>query len=300
MNTTQQGSSSTEEQWWLPDFIQRHFDIPVVPPVQSSTLGLLNPNHLGMPVPEIRNLLQADGVSFYNGLRAILPEGDSVVNLQARTITLTQSPHPSLPFTLPNSAFILEGSGFFPFHAVLMAAYCSRIEFDIPPAGTIGGTFVSGQSFDVRITRLPFGNEMVMACFREWVYRQDGNVLSPAILPSSTSLPPTPPFEVLQRNPERRRRLSQDLSSSQSELHLWRFVLNVLDFRRLMTMLGVDDTRIWTSLSLAWEILLDALNLCCIARAAVDEARGLDTSATRETLRRGLGLFDNTPGSQQP
>lgn len=235
--------------------------------------------------------------SFNNGLRAILPRGDSVVNLQARTITLTQRPDPSLPFTLPDSAFMLEGSGFFPFHAVLMAAYCSRIKFDIPTAGTIGGTSVSGQRFDVRIIRLSFGNETVMAYFREWVYHQDERLLSSAILPSSTSLSP---FEVLQRNPERRRRLSQDLSSSQSEPLLWEFLLNVVDFRRLMTMLGVDDTRIWTSLSLAWEILLDALNLCCIAKAAEDEARGLDTSATRETLRRGLGLSDNTPGSQQP
>ncbi|KIO21229.1 hypothetical protein M407DRAFT_29155 [Tulasnella calospora MUT 4182] len=322
MNTTQllDGPYLAEQQWWLPDFIQRYFDIPAVPPVQSSTLVLLDPNHLGRTVPEIRSLLRENGVrqvyssshllsvsanvgsvrdSFINGLRAFLPETHSVKR-QARIITLVQSPEPSLPFTLPDSAFILEGSGFFPFHAVLMAAYCSRIEFDIPPKQVDDDNPAPDQRFDIRFTRLSFGNEMVMACFREWLYRQDCNMLRPAILPSSPSLPPTPPFEILRQDPEKRRQLSQDISSSHSELILWNFVLNVLDFRRLMTMLGVDDERIWTSLSLAWEILLDALNLCCITRAAEDESRGLNTSGAREILKRGLGLFDNPPGLRQP
>lgn len=318
MSSTQlpEGSSLAEEQWWLPDFIQRRFDVPVVPPVESLTLVLLDPIHLGMTVPAIRSLLRENGVrqvcssshslsgsanmvcvrgSFINGLHAFLPETHSV-NLQAQIITLVQSSEPILPFRLPDSAFILEHGGFFPFHAILMAAYCSRIQLNIPPQGGDDGNPAPGQTFDIRLTRLPFRNEIVLACFREWLYRQDCNWLRPAILPSSPSLPPGPLFETLQQDPQTRRQLSQDIASSHSELRLWIFVVNVLDFRRLMTMLGVDDERIWRALSLAWEILLNALNLCCITRSAEDESRGLDTSRARDILRRGLGLVENPPG----
>ncbi|KAG8904286.1 hypothetical protein FRB99_001954 [Tulasnella sp. 403] len=117
-------------------------------------------------------------------------------------------------------------------------------------------------------------------------------MLRPAILPSSTSLQSTIVFSNLSRDPDARRELAAEYATAYSELDLWEWVSNVLDCRRLVTMLGVDDERVWASMTVAWDVLLQALNMSCVMRAAVDESRGVDTSAIRALLNRGLGMFE--------
>lgn len=135
-----------------------------------------------------------------------------------------------------------------------------------------------------------------MACFREWVYRQDQSVLRPILLPHSISFPGSGGFEALRDDVGLRRRVSRELASNCTEQLLWDHVSSVLDCRRLMTLLGVDDERIWAAMTVAWDVLLHALNAACEVEAVKDELQGKDTSAIRALLNNGLEMDETSLG----
>lgn len=63
-----------------------------------------------------------------------------------------------------------------------------------------------------------------------------------------------------------------------------------------MTLLGVDDERIWAAMTVAWDVLLHALNAACEVEAVKDELQGKDTSAIRALLNNGLEMDETSLG----
>ena len=77
------------------------------------------------------------------------------------------------------------------------------------------------------------------------------------------------------------------------ELQMWNYVYMTLDFRDLMMILGVEDLRVWATMEVAWDVMLQALNASCVRLAQADAERGINTSEAKVWLNRGLGFFED-------
>ncbi|KAG8958835.1 hypothetical protein FRC03_008745 [Tulasnella sp. 419] len=278
-------------EWWLPFIIPRYFETPSLPSVNPSAVTTLDSSYEDLSdIEAIRKRLAEESVQFVNGSRSFDPKNHSV-DLTGGRVTLRDLPQIPKPFARPDHAFILEGGGFVPFHAVPFAAYCANVAFP-PQPSTDATQALPSSSYHVNLVPLRFNNIKALVWFREWIYHQDDNILRKLMIPSERNVPRTP-IEQLNGSPKARFDLAQAIASAYTELEQWNSIFMVLDLRDLMILLGVDDLRVYGAMEVAWDVVLQSLNACCVKHAQADAAKGIDTSQAREWLNRGLGFFED-------